>query len=170
MDTKSNDQSSNEIKDPACDKCGQKKSKTFFDGIISEHFRGCDIYIGDMDFKFADDDRVIISEIKYVNKAHKFIGKRISFLQAKEYAALQGVKDNYGRTQEAFVFEAHEVEEPYIVIVPFKKPTGEELHPIQFLDRGAARCVYVKKENQLGRWLAGDRYVGTYSSKDLKCI
>lgn len=159
------------IKDPACETCGQKPSKAFFDGIISSHFRGCDLYIGDLDFKFADEERVVIAEIKYVSKNHKFIGRKISFLQAKEYAALVGVVDNYGRKQEVFIFEAHEVEpHPYIVIVPFKKPTGDELHPVQFLDRGGARCVYVKKDNQLGHWLAGDRYSGTYTTKDLKCI
>jgi hypothetical protein len=170
MVTKSTEVSSQKIKDPACDKCGQKPSKTFFDGQVSEHFKGCDIYIGDLDFKLADDTNVIIAEIKYVNSAHKFVGKKISFNQAREYAAMTGVVDNLGREQRTYVFEAHEVDKPYIAIVPFLKPTGKERHPFDFMDIDNAKLVYVFKDDQFGRWLAGDRYVGTEMRNGLKCV
>jgi len=168
--TKSTEVSSKKIENPACDTCGQKPSKTFFDGQVSEHFKGCDIYIGDLDFKLADDTNVIIAEIKYVNSSHKFVGKKISFNQAREYAAMTGVIDNLGREQRTYVFEAHEVEKPYIAVVPFLKPTGNERHAFDFLDIDNARLVYVFHENQFGRWLAGDRYVGTEMRNALKCV
>ena len=170
MVTKSTEVSSQKIKDPACDKCGQKPSKTFFDGQVSEHFKGCDMYIGDLDFKLADDTNVIIAEIKYVNSTHKFVGKKITFNQAREYAAMTGVVDNLGREQRTYVFEAHEVDKPYIAIVPFLKPTGKERHPFDFMDIDNAKLVYVFKDDQFGRWLAGDRYVGTEMRNGLKCV
>lgn len=169
-DTKSTSPSSRGIKDPACETCGQKPTKTFFDGEVSQHFKGCDIYIGDLDFKMADDTNVIIAEIKYVSSSHKFIGKKVTFNQAKEYAAMTGVVDNYGRTQRTYIFEAHEVEKPYVAIVPFLKPTGKERHAFDFLDIDNARLVYVFHESQFGRWLAGDRYVGTEMRNALKCV
>ena len=168
--TKSTEVSSQKIENPACDKCGQKPSKTFFDGQVSEHFKGCDIYIGDLDFKLADDTNVIIAEIKYVNSTHKFVGKKITFNQAREYAAMTGVIDNLGREQRTYVFEAHEVDKPYIAIVPFLKPTGKERHAFDFMDIDNAKLVYVFKDDQFGRWLAGDRYVGTEMRNGLKCV
>jgi hypothetical protein len=170
MDTSSEDQSSRKIENPACDKCGNKPSIAFFDGQVSQHFKGCDIYIGDLDFKLADDTNVIIAEIKYVSKAHKFLGKKITFNQAREYAAMTGVVDNLGREQKTYVFEAHEVEKPYVAIVPFLKPTGKERHAFDFMDIDNARLVYVFKDDQFGRWLAGDRYVGTEMRQALKCV
>lgn len=168
--TSSEEVSSKKIKEPACETCGQKPSIAFFDGQVSEHFKGCDIYIGDLDFKLADDTNVIIAEIKYVSKSHKFIGKKITFNQAKEYAAMTGVIDNLGREQKTYIFEAHEVETPYVAIVPFLKPTGKERHAFDFLDIDNARLVYVFKDDQFGRWLAGDRYVGTEMRQALKCV
>ena len=170
MDITSENQSLKKIENPACDKCGQKPSKTFFDGQVSQHFKGCDIYIGDLDFKLADDTNVIIAEIKYVNSSHKFVGKKITFNQAREYAAMTGVIDNLGREQKTYVFEAHEVEKPYIAIVPFLKPTGKERHAFDFMDIDNARLVYVFKDDQFGRWLSGDRYVGTDMRQQLKCV
>jgi hypothetical protein len=168
--TLSEEVSSKKIKEPACETCGHKPSIAFFDGQVSAHFKGCDIYIGDLDFKLADDTNVIIAEIKYVSKSHKFLGKKISFNQAREYAAMTGVIDNLGREQKTYVFEAHEVEKPYVAIVPFLKPTGKERHAFDFLDIDNARLVYVFKEDQFGRWLAGDRYVGTDMRQQLKCV
>lgn len=168
--TQSTEASSKKIKDEVCAKCGIKPTKTFFDGQVSEHFKGCDIYIGDLDFKLADDTNVTIAEIKYVNSSHKFVGKKISFNQAREYAAMTGVIDNLGREQRSYVFEAHEVEKPYIAIVPFLKPTGKERHAFDFMDIDNAKLVYVFKDDQFGRWLAGDRYVGTEMRNALKCV
>jgi hypothetical protein len=170
MDTISTEVSSKKIENPACETCGQKPSIAFFDGQVSEHFKGCDIYIGDLDFKLADDTNVIIAEIKYVSKAHKFVGRKITFNQAREYAAMTGVVDNLGREQRTYVFEAHEVEKPYVAIVPFLKPTGKERHAFDFMDIDNAKLVYVFKDNQFGRWLAGDRYVGTEMRNSLKCV
>jgi len=148
-----------------------KNYKTaFFDGKVSEHFKGKNVYIGDLDFKFADDTNVIIGEIKYVNSSHKFLGSRMTFLQAREYAAMTDVTDNLGRQQKTYLFEAHEVKEPYVAVVPFLKPTGEEKHPIEFLDIDNGRLVYVDKDNQFGRWIAGDRHVGTNIRNALKCV
>ena len=117
MDTKSECQSSKTIEKPACKTCGQKPSIAFFDGQVSEHFKGCDMYIGDLDFKLADDTNVIIAEIKYVSKAHKFVGRKITFNQAREYAAMTGVVDNLGREQRTYVFEAHEAH--FVQMSPF---------------------------------------------------
>lgn len=163
---------SEEIKtnDPVCETCGLKPTKTFFDGAISEHFKGKKLYIGDMDFRFADDNIVVNAEIKYVNSKHKFVGKKMTLLQAREYASTNDTIDNLGRTHKSYLFEAHEVEKPYVAIVPFLNPTGKEKHAIEFLDVDNARLVYVHKDNQFGRWLAGDRYVGTSMRNPLKCV
>jgi len=146
------------------------KVEPFFNGVVSKHFKGINVYIGDLDFKFADDTTVIIAEIKYVDSTHTFRGKKLTMLQCREYSAMQGVQDNLGRTQHAYVFEAHETNKPYVAAVPFLKPTGKEKHPLDFLDYDNARLVYVEHEDQLGRFIAGDRHVGTEMRQPLKCV
>ena len=148
------------------------KVEPFFNGVLSEHFKGKNLYIGDMDFKFADDTNVIIAEIKYVDSTYTFRGKKLTMLQCREYAALQGVQDNLGRTQKTYLFEAHELENKpsYVAVVPFLKPTGKEKHPLDFLDCDNARLVFVEKDDQLGRFIAGDRHVGTDMRQPLKCV
>jgi len=146
-----------------------KQLNLFFEGEISTFFNNKkDLYLGDLDFKFADDYVSIIAEIKTISKNNEFTGKKLSVNQAREYCAMNNVKDNLGRIQKTFLFEYHKhTKEPYVIVVPFKNHSNKIQ---ECLNLEKAICLYIKKENQFNRWISGDRYVGFPMQKPLLCI
>ncbi len=149
-----------------------KNNQLFFDGKISEYFNGSkDLYIGDMDFKFADKHVNISAEIKTISKDNTFTGKKVSLNQAREYAATVGMFDNYGRQCMSYLFEYHKyAKNPFVVVVPFKRPTRNETVASELLDIENARMMYVDKDKQICQWLSGSRYIGAEMWKPLLCI
>lgn len=149
-----------------------KNKQLFFDGKISEYFTGeMDLYIGDLDFKFADQHTNITAEIKTISRDNKFTGKKVSFNQAREYASTVGMIDHYGRKCVSYLFEYHKyTKNPFVIVVPFKKPNGNETVPSELLDMENARLLYVEKDQQICNWLAGNRYIGAEMRKPLMCI
>lgn len=147
-----------------------KQYNLFFNGTISNHFNGhLNLYLGDQDFVFANESTHIIAEIKTISKDYTFTGKKVSFNQAKQYASLSNVKDNYGRIIKTFLFEYHKyVDKPYIIIVPFKTPTLNEIDQKEFLNYKDAKMLYIGE--QLNQWFDGTltRYVKP--KKQLLCI
>lgn len=148
------------------------QTNLFFDNSVSEYFNGkMDLYLGDIDFKFADEFVNITAEIKTISNDNKFTGKKLSFNQAREYACDVDILDDLKRIKKNYLFEYHKhTNEPYVIIVPFKKITGQEKIAIDFLDLKKAKMLYVKKENQLNQWLSGNRYVGIYPRKELLVV
>ena len=140
-----------------------KNNQLFFDGKISEYFTGSmDLYIGDLDFKFADQHMNISAEIKTISKDNTFTGKKVSFNQAREYAATVGMIDNYGRQCMSYLFEYHKyAKNPFVIVVPFKQPKGDETVPSELLDMKNARMMYVEKDKQICQWLSGNRCLGS---------
>lgn len=144
----------------------------FFNGEIGNNFNGKkDLYLGDKDFIFADDFVNINAEVKTISINYQFTGKKLTFIQAREYSAEQDLIDNMGRTKKNFLFEYHKyLKKPYIIVVPFKKYSKEFTKPIDFLDMKKAKMVYVKNQQQLIKWISGDRYVGATPRKPLLCV
>lgn len=149
-----------------------KNNQLFFDGKISEYFTGSmDLYIGDLDFKFADQNVNVSAEIKTISKDNTFTGKKVSLNQAREYAATVGMTDHYGRKCVSYLFEYHKyVKNPFVIVVPFKPPIGNETFPSELMDFKNARLLYVEKEHQISQYLAGNRYIGAEMRKPLLCI
>lgn len=147
-----------------------KKSEKFFNGVISDYYakRGS-LYIGDMDFKFANEFYVINAEIKTISEDGMFKGKKLSFLQAREMSATAGLIDPIGRKHSNYLFEYHKyAKDPFIVITPFKTITGKERTASEFLNHYDRVMVYVEKDNQFALWL--DKFnVGREPSKPLLC-
>lgn len=150
----------------------KNQTNLFFDDKISQYFNGkMDLYLGDIDFKFADEFINITAEIKTVSENNVFTGKKLSFNQAREYSCDVNLKDDLNRIKKNYLFEYHKyVKEPYVIIIPFKKINGEEKLPIDFLDLKNSKMLYVNKENQLNQWLSGNRYVGIFPKKELLCV
>lgn len=143
----------------------------FFEGEVSDFFNHKNLYLGDIDFKFADDYVSLQAEIKTISKGNVFTGKKLSFNQAREYACNVDIIDNFKRCQKCYLFEYHnKAKEPYVIVTPFKKPNGMEKQAKDFLDLNKSKMLYIKKENQFNRWLSGDRYVGVKPLKDLLIV
>jgi hypothetical protein len=148
------------------------QTNLFFDNSVSEYFNGkMDLYLGDIDFRFADEFVNITAEIKTISNDNKFTGKKLSFNQAREYACDVDILDDLKRIKKNYLFEYHKyTNEPYVIIVPFKKITGQEKIAIDFLDLQKAKMLYVKKESQFNQWLSGNRYIGIYPRKELLVV
>lgn len=150
----------------------KNQTNLFFDNSVSEYFNGkMDLYIGDMDFKFADEFVNITAEIKTISKDNQFTGKKLSYNQAREYSCDVDMLDDLKRIKKNYLFEYHKYNiEPYVIIIPFKKITGNEKIAIDFLDIKKAKMLYIKKENQFNQWLSGNRYVGVFPRKELLVV
>jgi len=154
-----------------------KQYEKFFGGSVSEYFNGHqDLYLGDKDFIFADIGRDLLpginitAEIKKVG-ATGYGGKKLSMNQAREYSSTVGLIDNLGRTMKSYLFEYHpEVKDPYVIVIPFFPAKGYEKEVKQYLDLNNQKMLYVDKYEQFGKWLSGDRYVGTKPTKELLCV
>lgn len=149
-----------------------KQLNLFFEGEISKYFDGCrNLYIGDKDFVFANDDISITAEIKTISKNNTFRGKKISFTQAREYASQVDIIDNLSRHTKCYLFEYHKyASNPYIIVVPFKRAYGMETQAHELLEFKKAKMLYLYKDNQFNRWLAGDKFVGISPRKKLLCV
>jgi hypothetical protein len=150
----------------------KNQTNLFFDDKVSQYFTGkMDLYLGDIDFKFADQFVNITAEIKSVSENHIFKGKKLTFNQAREYACDVNLKDDLNRIKKNYLFEYYKyVNEPYIIVIPFKNITGDELIAIDFLDMKNAKMLYINKDNQFNQWLSGNRYVGVTPKKELLSI
>ena len=144
----------------------------FFNGQITNDFNGkMDLYIGDKDFIFADNLVNITAEVKTISEDYTFKGKKLTFIQAREYSAEQNLIDNMGRTKKNFLFEYHKyLKKPYIIAVPFKKYNSSFKKPIDFLELKNAKMLYVSNYEQLKKWISGDRYTGVTPRKPLLCV
>ena len=148
------------------------QTNLFFENFVSEYFNGkMDLYLGDIDFKFADEFVNITAEIKTISESNQFTGKKLSFNQAREYACDVDLLDDLKRIKKNYLFEYHKYNiEPYVIIIPFKKITGNEKIAIDFLDLSKAKMLYVKKDNQFNQWLSGNRYIGIFPKKQLLVV
>jgi hypothetical protein len=149
-----------------------KQLNLFFEGETSKYFDGnLDLYIGDKDFVFANNDISITAEIKTISKNNVFKGKKLSFNQAREYSSQVNIIDNLNRHTKCYLFEYHKyVNNPYVITVPFKKGYGVETEAHELLDFKKAKMLYLYKDNQFNRWLAGDKFVGIKPKKKLLCV
>lgn len=150
----------------------KNQTNLFFDDKVSQYFNGkMDLYLGDIDFKFADQYVNITAEIKTISENYIFTGKKISFNQAREYACDVNLKDDLNRIKKNYLFEYYKyVNEPYVIVVPFKNINGDEKIAIDFLDIKNAKMLYINKDNQFNQWLSGHRYVGFTPKKQLLSI
>ncbi len=143
----------------------------FFEGTLTEFFDGhVNLYLGDKDFVFADSQTNYIGEIKTISDGGVFKGKKITKNQIREYVANQGMKDNFGRLNQAIVIEYHKHKKtPYVIIVPlvFKNDVSSIE---EYLDYNNARMLYVDAYKQLGLWFAGDKTQGRKPKRKLVCI
>lgn len=146
-----------------------KQQNLFFNGTLSEYFNGkTDLYIGDQDFVFADNMVSIIGELKTISKGNKFNGKKLSYNQAREYASKNDVVDNYGRKIKTFLFEYHKyTQKPYVIIIPFIKPSGKETQPNELIDLSNAHMLYIG--TQLNNWFLNGKK-GFKPLKPLLCV
>ena len=149
-----------------------KDNEKFFDGIISKYFTGREqLYIGDLDFKFANEFYVINAEIKTLDRYGKFPQERwLKMAQARDLSATAGLVDPMGRKHSSYLFEDHKhAKDPFVVIVPFKTLTGKEQSVRDYLNIDAAKMVYVKKDDQLCKVL--DKFnLGQTPKKSLVCV
>jgi len=146
-----------------------KQTNLFFNGTLSDYFKGkVDLYLGDQDFVFADSMVSILGELKTVSKNNEFTGKKLTFNQAREYSSKVNLLDNYGRTTKPFLFEYHKyVKKPYVILIPFRKPTGKESTPIELLDLQNSFMLYLG--TQLNNWFEKG-VKGIKPSKPLLCV
>lgn len=147
-----------------------KQQNLFFEGKVSKHFTGHkSLYLGDQDFKFADEFVNITAEIKTISRSGKFEGKKMTLNQIREYAANVDLKDNFGRINKSFLFEYHKyLENPYVIIIPIKFVKSKNVN--DYLDIKNAKCLYIDRDNQFNRWLSGERYIGVSPRKPLLCV
>ena len=150
----------------------KNQTNLFFDDKISKYFNGkMDLYLGDIDFKFADELVNIAAEIKTISEGNIFKGKKLTYNQAREYSCDVDLKDNLNRIKKNYLFEYHKyVKEPYVIIIPFKNISGNEKIAIDFLDLKNSKMLYVNKDEQLNQWFSGNRYIGIFPKKQLLCI
>lgn len=146
-----------------------KQQNLFFNGTLSEYFNGkTDLYIGDQDFVFADNMVSIIGELKTISADNKFTGKKLNYNQAREYAAKNDIIDNYGRKIKTFLFEYHKyTQKPYVIIIPFIKPSGKETQANELIDLSNAHMLYIG--NQLNNWFFNGKK-GMKPLKSLLCV
>ena len=149
-----------------------KQLNLFFEGETSKYFDGYkNLYIGDKDFVFANDEISIIAEIKTISKNNIFQGKKMTINQAREYASQVDVIDNLNRHIRCYLFAYHKyAKNPYIIVVPFKRTYGGETQTHELLNFSKAKMLYLYKDNQFNRWLAGDKFVGVYPRKKILCV
>lgn len=144
-----------------------KKEEKFFEGILSDTFTGSsDLYIGDIDFTFANTSSNIKFEIKTVSKDGTFTGKKISYNQAREYVALNGLKDNLGRYIKCYVVEYHKyAKRPYVIVAEFAKHLDDPM-----VRQHNRKMMYI--DTQLPVWLASGctMNIGVTPKKDLMCV
>jgi len=147
-----------------------KQTNLFFGGSVSKYFTGHkSLYLGDKDFTFADQFVNIHAEIKTISKSGKFEGKKITLNQIREYAANVDLKDNYGRINKSYLFEFHKhLDKPYVITVPIVFAKSKNV--MDYLDMKNAKCLYIEKDNQFNRWIAGERYLGVAPRKELLCV
>ena len=150
----------------------KNQTNLFFDDKVSQYFNGkIDLYLGDIDFKFADEFVNITAEIKTISENYMFKGKKLSYNQSREYACDVNTKDDLNRIKKNYLFEYYKyVNEPYVIVVPFKNITGNELIAADFLDIKNAKMLYINKDNQFNQWLSGHRYIGVSPKKELLSI
>lgn len=151
-----------------------KAKELFFDGRLSNYFTGYpNLYIGDHDFKFANDYYVINAEIKTISKDGKYNNTPMSALQAREYAATAGLIDPLGRKHSNYLFEYHKyAKKPFVIVVPFKTARGNEKCAIDYLNIEAARMMYIDDENQFVKLFQKfdlDK-IGVTPKKPLLCV
>lgn len=149
-----------------------KQLNLFFEGETSKYFDGYkNLYIGDKDFIFANDQISITAEIKTISKNNTFQGKKLTYNQAREYASQVDLIDNLNRHTKCYLFEYHKyVSNPYIIVVPFKRGYGGETQAHELLDFTKAKMLYLYKDKQFNRWLAGDQFVGISPRKKILCV
>ncbi len=150
----------------------KNQTNLFFDDKVSQYFNGkMDLYLGDIDFKFADEFVNITAEIKTISENYIFNGKKLTFNQAREYSCDVNLKDDLKRIKKNYLFEYYKyVNEPYVIVIPFKNVNGNEINAIDFLDMKNAKMLYINKDNQFNQWLSGNRYIGVSPKKELLSI
>ena len=150
----------------------KNQTNLFFDDKVSQYFNGkMDLYLGDIDFKFADEFVNITAEIKTISENYIFKGKKLTFNQAREYSCDVNLKDDLKRIKKNYLFEYYKyVNEPYVIVIPFKNVNGNEINAIDFLDMKNAKMLYINKDNQFNQWLSGNRYIGVSQKKELLSI
>ena len=150
----------------------KNQTNLFFDDKVSQYFNGkMDLYLGDIDFKFADEFVNITAEIKTISENYIFKGKKLTFNQAREYSCDVNLKDDLKRIKKNYLFEYYKyVNEPYVIVIPFKNVNGNEINAIDFLDMKNAKMLYINKDNQFNQWLSGNRYIGVSPKKELLSI
>ena len=149
-----------------------KQLNLFFEGETSKYFDGYrNLYIGDKDFVFANNEISITVEIKTISKNNTFQGKKITYNQAREYSSLVDIVDNLNRHNKCYLFEYHRyANDPYIIVVPFVRGYGTETEAYELLNFAKAKMLYLYKDNQFNRWLAGDKFVGIAPRKKILCV
>ena len=81
-----------------------KQLNLFFEGETSKYFDGYrNLYIGDKDFIFANDQISITAEIKTISKNNTFQGKKLTYNQAREYASQVDLIDNLNRHTKCYL-------------------------------------------------------------------
>jgi hypothetical protein len=154
----------------------QKWEKYFSGGLVDLPTPN---WHGDIDFRYDSGDRVILGEIKTVKENYWSRNQLpLDMEQAKQYGSMSGLVDNYGRTIEVYLFEEHVFSDTeksdYVIVVPFKKPTGNEKETIDFLDYDNAKCLYTqgKQKNgftQIINWFCGMN-IGIKPKHPLMCL
>ena len=161
------------------------KSDTGVFASIKDYASPC--WVGDIDFYFTNKHRVIIGEIKTVKDKY-FSPKQnpLYFEQAEIYASMVGLVNNNGCEHEVYLMEEHIFSDEfknnnpekkwddYVVIVPFKKPTGDEKETIDFLDKDQAVCLFMGGKcsngfNQITNWFSGLK-IGKKTDYPLMCL
>lgn len=149
----------------------KQKNENYFENAITKYFDGHHkLYIGDLDFKFADETVNVIGEIKTISKNGHFQGKKVSLNQIREYASMSNLIDNYGRTTKTYLFEYHQyLKKPYVIAIPIiYNKYGQKT--TDYIDLNNALMLYIHKDNQLCNWLNGT-LKNTYKPKrPLLCI
>lgn len=149
-----------------------KKSEKFFEGKLTEVFTGAkNLYIGDHDFKFANDHFVINAEIKTISRDNKYAGKKQWAKQAREYAATAGLVDRLNRKHMNYLFEFYAyASKPFVIVVPFKAATGNEKSTIDYLNVDAARMLYIDDQFEKLFQLFDLEQIGTRPQYPLKSV
>lgn len=149
----------------------QKQKTNFFENTITQYFEGHrDLYIGDIDFKFADENVNVIAEIKTISKNGKFEGKKVSLNQIREYASMSDLKDNLGRITKTYIFEYHKYKKtPFVIAIPIVYNANGK-NPTDYIDLNKSKMLYTHKDNQLSKWLEGTFKNSFKPQRPLLCI
>lgn len=149
----------------------QKRENNFFGNVLTEYFTGQrELYIGDIDFKFADETINVIGEIKTISKSGNFEGKKISLNQIREYASMSNLRDNLGRITKTYLFEYHKyLVEPYVIAVPIIY-NEKGVCPKDYININEAQMMWTHKKNQFPKWFEGTLKSSIKPQKELLCI